>query len=188
MRTLSEGSASLNTVDEYILALLAVNNRAPLPGKLYLQKEMYLIQRAFADLRMELDYEPYFLGPHSSTVEDEADQLSRSSLIESTDAAIRLTPRGLPLAEHAMKELGPERVHKIEEFKHLLNDLSNDELLAFIYFGFPGSDTEKESAEYKRLIGRRAGIAKSLLKKGKVTVERASEIAGLPLEDFLSEL
>jgi uncharacterized protein YwgA len=188
MRALSEDSPPLNTVDEYILALLGANNRAPLPGKLYLQKEMYLIQRAFEDLQSELDYEPYFLGPHSATVEDEADQLSRSSIIESTDAAIRLTPRGQQLAERAKKELGPERIHKIEEFKRLLNDLSNDELLAFIYFGFPGSEVEKESAEYRKLLGRRAGLAKSLLKKGKITVERASEIAGVPLEEFLSEL
>jgi uncharacterized protein YwgA len=175
----------LNRVDAYILALLRADGEAPLPGRVYLQKEMYLLQRAFPDLNADLDFEPYFLGPHSAILEDEADQLSRSELIAQVGSSISLTERGRRAAANAVLALSKEELDKIEEFKSLLNDLSNDELLAFIYFGYPDSEVERESSEYKRLSKDRKRIAVQLYERGKVSAERAAELAGTSFEDFL---
>lgn len=179
------GLGELNEVDAYLLALIASNSGAPVPGRLHLQKEMYLLQRAFPDLGEQLDFEPYFLGPHSFTVEDEAKELAQSGYIDVEGGRVSLAPRGAQLVPKILGFLPRERIQRIDEFKRLLNDLSNDELLAFIYFGYPSSDVEEESAQYRQLLPRRLELAKSLYRKGKISAERAAEIGGVSLEDFM---
>jgi hypothetical protein len=182
---MAEGLPDLNEVDAYILALAASANGARIPGKLHLQKEMYLLQRAFPDLREQLDFEPYFLGPHSFMVEDEASELIHSGYLYTDAGGFALAERGRRIAPEILESLPPGRAQKVEEFKELLNDLSNDELLAFIYFGYPNSDIERESAEYRSLSPRRLELARALFRKKKVSAERAAEIGGIPLEDFI---
>jgi hypothetical protein len=180
-----EGLGELNEVDEYILALLASSHGTPLPGKLHLQKEMFLLQRAFPDLRDQLDFEPYFLGPHSFIVDDEATELAQSEYVQMDDRGLSLAPRGRAIADKVLESLPRERLQRIAEYKDLLNDLPNDELLAFIYFGFPSTEVEHESAEYRRILPRRLDLARALFRKGKVSAERAAEIGGVSLEDFI---
>jgi uncharacterized protein YwgA len=184
----SVSAGELNLVDEYILALLQANGGSRLPGKIYLQKEMYLLQRAFPELGSELDFEPYFLGPHSSILEDEADQLARSGLIRVAEGDVSLTDRGKRAAIDAERKLPKGRLERIGEFKSLLNDLSNDELLSFIYFGYPDSEVARESAEYQRLSSTRQRTARSLYRRGKISAERAAELAGDTLEDFIDSV
>lgn len=184
-----QDTTEVNEVDAYLLALLASDRGAPIPGKLHLQKEMYLLQRAVPTLGEQLDFEPYFLGPHSLMVEDEADELERSGyLTYKAGIGYSLAARGAQLVPKVLQSLPKRHAERVEEFKHLLNDLTNDELLAFIYFGYPSSEVERESAEYRSLLPRREELARSLFNKKKVSAERAAEIAGVSLEDFIDSI
>lgn len=188
MVTINEKIAQLNEVDRFILLLLGAKKSEPVPGPIHLQKEMFLLQNMFPELADETDFEPYFLGPHSEIVADEAEQLKMSGLIKADPGSIKLTSEGKSAFEALLKKSDKNEICKIEEFKEFLNDLSKDELLAFIYFGYPLTDLAKESIEYKELLPRRKKLAISLYRKDKLSAQRAAQIAGEDLEDFLKQL
>lgn len=188
MISINDKIAQLNEVDRFLLLLLGAKNSEPVPGPIHLQKEMFLLQNMFPNLAEETDFEPYFLGPHSEIVQDEAEQLKMSGLIKAEPGNIKLTPDGKAAFDVLIKKSEKAEVQKIEEFKEFLNDLSKDELLAFIYFGYPITDLAKESIEYKVLLPKRKRLAISLYKKDKISAQKASQIAGEDLEEFLKEL
>lgn len=189
MAEINEKIAQLNEVDRFILLLLGAKNSEPIPGPIHLQKEMYLLQNVFPKLAEDTGFEPYFLGPESEIVADEAEQLDMSGLIEARPGQLELTSEGKEISELLRKKSDDKEIQKVEEFKDMLNDLSKDEVLTFIYFSYPSpEELEKESIEYRNLLPKRAKIAISLYKKDKVSAQKAAQIAGLDLEDFLSEL
>jgi len=188
MISINDKLAQLNEVDRFLLLLLGAKNSEPVPGPIHLQKEMFLLQNMFPNLAAETDFEPYFLGPHSEIVQDEAEQLKMSGLIKAEPGNIKLTPDGKAAFDVLIKKSDKVEVQKIEEFKEFLNDLSKDELLTFIYFGYPITDLAKESIEYKVLLPKRKRLAISLYKKDKISAQKASQIAGEDLEDFIKEL
>ena len=189
MVTINEKIAQLNEVDRFILLLLGAKNQEPVPGPIHFQKEMFLLSNLFPNLGDETDYEPYLLGPYSDIVANEAEQLQMSGLVNAEPARMSLTKDGKQAYEMLLKASPEEEIKKIEEFKDFLNDLSKDELLAFIYFSYPSlEELEKESTEYKDLLPKRKKLAISLYKKGKISVEKAAQIAGKDFEDFIHEL
>lgn len=176
----------LNEVDKFILLLLKANNEKPVPGALWLQKELFLLQNIFPRLADETDFDSYFLGPYSEVVNDEEEELHKSNLIQINGDKRSLTTKGRNIVEEILKKTDKKEIDKIEQFKGLLNDLTKDELLALIYFTSPITDEiRKESIVYRDLSHKRKNIAVSLYKKGKVSAQRASQIAGIDLEDFL---
>lgn len=185
----TEKIEQLNRVDRFILLLLGAKNSEPIPGPIHLQKEMYLLQKLFPKLADETDYEPYFLGPYSEIVSDEVEQLASSGMVSAKPGRIELTPDGNK-AFGIMKEKSSEKeMQKVEEFKELLNDLTKDELLAFIYFSYPSqNELEKESIEYIDLLTKRPRLALSMYRKGKISAQKAAQIADKHLEDFLEGL
>lgn len=189
MESRNEKIEQLNEVDRFILLLLRANRSKPVPGALWLQKEMYLLQNVFPSLAEEADFEPYLMGPHSEIVADEAAELEQSKLVKTESGKIVLTNEGKEIAEILAKKTNEKEAKKIEEFKEFLNDLSKDELLAFVYFSDPfPKELAKESIEYKDLLPKRKKMALALYTKGKVSAQRAAQIAGMDLEDFLKEL
>jgi predicted HTH domain antitoxin len=79
-----------------------------------------------------------------------------------------------------------EQIEAILDYKEFLNDLTQDELLLFTYVSYP--EFKAESAVYDRVIRKRIPIAVSLYKKGKVSLEKAAFLAGLPVEKFLDQV
>ena len=185
MAVINEKFESLNYVDKFILLLLAAKNYESIPSSLHLQKEMYLLQNLFAELADETDYEPYFIGPYSEIVDNEIDELVSSNLINRRSGRLELTSESKQILHKFAKEPINEKMNKIEEFKVLLNDLTNNELLAFIYFSYPSDDLAKESIEYKDLLPKRKNLAMSMYNKNKISVQKAAQIAGEDLEDFI---
>ena len=192
VRTLSiitEKIDQLNNVRRFILLLLGAKNAEPVPGPIYLQKEMYLLQKIFPELADETDFEPCFLGPHSEIVSDEIEQLALSDLISAKPDRIEITSDGIKALNVMKEKSNGKEIQKIEEFKDLLNDLTGDELLSFIYFSYPSQDElEKESVEYKDLLPKRRRLAMSMYRKEKISAQKAAQIAGEYLEDFLEGL
>ena len=66
-----------------------------------------------------------------------------------------------------------------------MNDLTEDEILLFTYVSYP--KFKSESAVYERVI-KRIPVAVSLYNKGKVSLEKAAFLAGLPIEKFLDKV
>lgn len=180
-------SQGLSGPGKLILLLLHSQSDAPLPGRTHLQKEAFVISHALPGLSQDLGFEPHLMGPYSSALADEAEQLELSELVVEDGGSLRITERGRSLASSLERETGRTVLAKIAELKALMNDMTRDELLAFVYFGLADEPLEPESEEYTRVSALRQRLARSLLRKGKVSMSRAAEIAGVPLERFLMQ-
>ena len=64
-----------------LIILLAHADDSPIRGKLWLQKEVYLLSDKLEDIRDQSGYEAYLLGPHSDTVDEESKQLEDIGVI-----------------------------------------------------------------------------------------------------------
>jgi uncharacterized protein YwgA len=161
-----------------IFALGALGN-TPLRTKVMIQKLLFLFSNVFTDFKGLFRYEPHMLGPYSEAVENTLQSLIQLGMITDKSAKYQLTPEGLSL----YKALAPmeEIVRVVSDFKEFLNDLSDDEILAFIYSTYP--DFISESARWNRLKPRRVELAISLLRKKKVSFSKAAEIAGMTAGD-----
>ncbi|MFH0970174.1 MAG: UPF0175 family protein [Candidatus Diapherotrites archaeon] len=189
MDQLDQTMSNLNEVDRFILLLLRANKYAPVPGALWLQKELFLLKELFPSLENETDFAPYFMGPHSEIVQQEADELVESNLIQQKNGKIILTNLGKEVADKLSRKAEKYELEKIEEFKDFLNDLSKDELLAFIYFSFMSEeDLKRESVEFPTISKNRKKLAVSLYQKEKVSLEKAAQIAGIPIDEFVDEV
>ena len=177
----------LNEVSRFIILLLRSLGYAPIPGELWLEKELFLLKNVFPNLADETDFEPYLMGPHSEIVDDELKELKNSDIVRSDGHVLKLTNTGKKISEHLAENTNKKELKKIDEFKELLNDLTKEELLAFVYFSydFP-EDLAKESIEFNSLVPKRESLAKALFEKDKISAQKAAQIAGIPLEDFIS--
>jgi len=168
-----------------ILILLWCRERMPIKGKLWLQKELLMIVHAKPEVLGILDSEAYLSEPLIEKLDAELDNLKQLGLIID-QPEIKLTRKGEKLAELLVREPDDETVQPADEVKRWLRDLSEDELLAIMYTAI--RDLTKEFGEHKRVTKHRREIAIRLYQKGKVSLNRAAEIAGLPLEKFIHEL
>ena len=176
----------LNLVQKSALLLAMAASGDPIRGKLWFQKEMFLLAKGLPDLSEELAYEPSLMGPLSDALDWNLDQLEAVGLIERSDSTFRLTDEGEEHARLASRKLDSSKVRIIEETKQLLNDLPKDELLAFIYFLYPEMTVESE--ELQGLLPRRRDLAAKLYARGKVGLERGATIADLGVQEFAALL
>lgn len=175
----------LNDVQKVVLALLYSKDSEPIKGATWFQKEMFLISKNFPDLEEDLSFDAYLFGPDSEVAEDELSELKKMGLAKMDGNKITLTKEGQEVAKIIYFE-DKRKKEIIDRFKDFLNDLSLDELLAFIYFSY--NEMTQESTVFQEIKAKRISLAIALLKKGKVTTQKASEIAGLPIEQLLKKL
>ncbi|MGY0287568.1 MAG: UPF0175 family protein [Candidatus Methanodesulfokora washburnensis] len=122
-------------------------------------------------------------GPYSK-VDADLEQLALMNLVHVNDE-IRITEEGRKVAEKIKGKMD-EKLKLIDEVKEWLRDLSDDELTALICFSFP--EIAVESRELKRIRRKRVMLAVSLYAKGKVSLEKAADIAGMNLVNFMNFL
>jgi predicted HTH domain antitoxin len=176
----------LSPVQKYILVLLQSNNSQSVKGNLWLQKELFLLSQTYDDLKEESEFEPYFLGPHSELVEDEFDDLLQVDLVTKVGNRIQLTSLGKEIANFISNKIKEEDKRIISDLKEFINDLTEDDLLGFIYFSYP--EMRKESIKFHKIKQRRDTIALNLYGRGKISLGKASEIAGMTIEAFINFL
>lgn len=175
----------LNTVDQFVLLLARAGHDSPIPGRLFLQKEVYALSKRVPSLSSELGFDAHLLGPHSDLLETESEQLELSGLIDSSGGGIRLTESGHEAAAEIARGFSGPVLGAVEDTKELLNDLHPDELLALIYLGETLPVFEAESTEFERIKRNRVALALRLLKKVKVSTSKAAEIAGLSVDELI---
>ena len=70
-----------------------------------------------------------------------------------------------------------EKILKVlDEYKKILNDMTNNELLAYTYSAYP--DMVEESVEYENLKPNMENYILSLIRKQKISSQRAAELLG----------
>jgi predicted HTH domain antitoxin len=178
----------LEPIERYLLMLLYSSDSSekfaqPLKGKTWLQKEMFLLSQLIPELESETEYDPHLMGSYSEIVDEVAYQFEVSGYTERVGDSIKLSLDGKKLAEQTWKGASDQEKAFVTDVKTLLNDLSQWELFGLIYFEFP--KTAINSEKLAEVEARRVDIAFGLLAKGKVSVEKAAEMAKKPLPSFL---
>ena len=171
---------NLNDEEKLVLYAIGALQNTPLKGKIKLQKLLFLVSNVFGGFKNLLRYEPHLYGPYSEVVEYVLQSLIKLGLIKERRGKYGLTEDG----REVFNSLKPknELTKVMEDFKEFLNDLSNDELLAFIYVSYP--TYIKESVKWDELKPIRESLALNLLKKGKISFSKAAEIAGMSALEF----
>lgn len=95
----------------------------------------------------------------------------------------KITSRGIEVLGLKQDILSSEEKESIADFKGFIGNLTNDEILLFIYASYP--DYTIESTEYRRIMKSRIKNSISIYKKGIVSLEKAAFLAGVNIETFL---
>jgi predicted HTH domain antitoxin len=174
----------LTLTQKYATLLVGANKNEPITGKVWFQKELFLVSQNIPRLEDETEFEGSLMGPYSENADAELDQLRIEGIVE-LNGKIRLTAIGQELAKKLETRASKETMEVISEMKSFLNDLSEDELLGFIYFSYPSMVIE--SIKFEDIKRKRGEIGVSLYRKRKVSLGKAALIAGLSQEDFIKK-
>jgi len=172
-------------LEKVIILLLYLKDKTPIFGKTKLQKMIFLISQEIPELEEELDFEAYRYGMYDQTIEEILDGLQKDGFIKIKDDQIILQEEAVKRIQEISKDL-KEKISILEEVKDLLNDLAEDEMLVLMYFKFP--EFARYSEKKKEIERKRKEFAISLYLKGKISIEAASEIAGVSIKEFLEIL
>jgi predicted HTH domain antitoxin/uncharacterized protein YwgA len=166
------------------ILLIGANSFQPVKGKLWFQKELFLVAQNIKELAEEADFESDFIGPYSEIADEELEQLRREGIV--FKEKIELTPNGRNVANRLQEQVPPAILKLVSEMKRFLNDLTKEELLGFIYYSYP--KMRIDSVEFAEIDKNRVQIALVLFRKQKVSLGKAALIAGICQADFISEL
>jgi uncharacterized protein YwgA len=176
----------LTDLDLAILQLLAAENEKPLKGKVAFQKEVFLIADYIRKIRDQAEFIPHTFGPYSEAAENEIGNLRSLGLVVEREQEYKITIAGRAALNQARHIFSKEEIEAIADFKEFLNDLTQDEILLFVYVSYPKFC--QESAVYQRVMRKRIHTAVSLYRKGKVSLEKAAFLAGISIEQFLDKI
>lgn len=172
----------LDNVQKIFLLLLDAKNGEPIPGNLWLQKEVFQIAKNLEPLERYLEYEPNVQGPFSEDVKNIVDDLQYLGFVKKKGRSLEITEYGKQIADKIKKKAKKDLLKLVEDVKKFMNDLSKEELLLYIYSSYP--EMKEESLEKEEVNQRRKDIAKKLYENGKVSIEKASELAGVTISQF----
>lgn len=182
--SLTNIAEDLSPLSVAILELLKVNDEKPVKGNVAFQKEMFLISNYIDKVNERAEFIPHALGPYSEASEVSMDNLVSMGLVEKKERnTYKISPSGIKVLSLKQDIFSPEEIESIADFKDFVGDLTNDEILLFIYASYP--DFTIESTEYRRIMKSRVKNAISIYKKGIVSLEKAAFLAGLNIEKFL---
>ena len=174
----------LTITQKYILLLLGTNYNEPITGKVWFQKELFLVSENIPRLEQETAFEGSLMGPYSENANAELDQLRTEGLVQ-INGKIKLTPDGQKVVGRLKLRTTEQTKAIIEDMKSFINDLSEEEMLAFVYFSCP--QMTEESIVFEDIKQKRVPLAVSLYRKKKVTLGKAALIAGICQEDFIAK-
>jgi len=176
----------MSELQKYIVLLLNSNKNAPIKGNTWFQKELFLIANNVNSLAEEASFDSDMYGPFSENAAEQLEELEMDDVVAKVGNKMFLSDLGSKIADKLIKKTPKERLEMISEFKSLINDLNDDEVLTFVYFTFP--EFTEESLVLDKIKKNRKQVAIKLYNKDKISLRRAAEIAGIPLEKFVKEL
>lgn len=169
-----------NPSKQYMLLLFNALNEKPITNKINIMKMLYFISLNVPSLENEFNFEADNYGPSSDVVERNLEYLNQENFLKEDKKGFRLNKLGKEYLNS--RDFDDIDYELIEDMKKLFDGLTSDEVCALTYFTFP--ETTSESVILDKIIKNRKKLAMNLYKKNKISVEKASEIAGIPLIDM----
>jgi uncharacterized protein YwgA len=166
-------------LEKYVLVLLYAGGGVK--GKLWLQKEVFVLSRAFEELAEEVDFEAFGCGPYSEAVEECRNALENSGLVRGTS----LTEEGRVIAAMLWESASKREREIIKATAEFFESLEKDELLLYICVVYP--NMIEKSKEIDRILKQREKIALKMLCDGKVSLSLAAMLAMLSVEEMLEK-
>ncbi len=168
------------------IILLANANNEPIRGRLKLQKMMFLLSDKIDEIKEQSSYCAGNYGPYSEVIDEESKYLEQIGVLSSNNGEITITNEGREIAKEMMKNENGNTISALIEYKKFLNDLTSKELLAYVYSAYP--DMTEESVEYENLKPDMEYHVLSLVKKQKLSAQRAAELLNRPLEHVIKQM
>jgi len=167
-----------------VLAMLGAEDAAPVPRKLWLQKELFYLARNKERMREALEFIPYLQGPWSEPTEQAMVDLRTMGLVDFDryGGHLALTSAGIAAYRLVAEKIPFDLREEVAEVKRLMNDLTENELLLLVYETYPQM-TNRSVVREKAMVDR-VQYARRLFRKDKVSLERAAELAGVPVREF----
>lgn len=169
-----------NPSKQYMLFLFDSMNKKPIKNKINIMKMLFFISLNVPSLESEFNFEADNYGPSSDVVERNLEFLQQENFLKRNRQGYQLNELGNEYL--SSRDFDDVDFQLIEDMKNLFDDLTTDEVCALTYFTFP--KTTSESLILDRIIKNRKKLALKLYKKNKISVEKASEIAGISMKDF----
>lgn len=171
---------NMDAVQRVMIYTLGVSEK-PLNKMVQIQKLLFLTSKSLPEILGEhFDFQKHKKGPYAEAIEENMKIFSSSGLIEGM--GFGLSKRGYGLYNIVESKVKEPLKSTIADYKNFISELSEDELLTFIYVRFP--EHQKNSEEWKRLEADRVSRALSMLKKGVISASLAAEIANMNYFDF----
>ncbi|GLI11558.1 hypothetical protein MARBORIA2_06480 [Methanobrevibacter arboriphilus] len=167
--------------DQKLLIYAVGSLDTPLKSRIKLQKLFFLVSNVFEDINDAFRFEPHLFGPYSEILDETSEELIDLDLIKKNkNSPFLLTAKG----KEEYEKLSPKKELKevIDDFKNFLNDMSDDEVMTFIYAFYP--DYISESTKWDKLKKKRSKIALNLLKKRKISFSKAVQLSELGYREF----
>jgi len=163
--------------EKYTLMLLYAGGG--IKGKLWLQKEVFVLSKVFEELAEELDFEAFGYGPYSEGLEWCRNALENSGLVVGT----QLTEEGRAIVAKLWGSASEKEREIIKAIAEFFESLEKDELL--LYFAVVYPNTVERNSRIDRILKQREEIALRMLCSGKVSLSLAAVLAGLPIEEMV---
>ena len=156
----------------------AVDCNESIPGAAWLQKEMRLLMTTVPGL--ELEFTGGRLGAYCRDLDDmrtRGVELGYITQLGRESDPFWLSERGLGVGRRLWDGADEDTKREVSDLKRLVNDMSYDEMVAFSCSVFPDAANSEIMGQFDRT---RMDAAVSLFRKGKISLERAAHVAGLP--------
>jgi uncharacterized protein YwgA len=169
----------LSQLEKYILILFYVGGGAK--GKLWFQKEIFVLSRAFEEIAEELDFEAFGYGPYSEVLEEYRNALENSGFIK----GINLTEEGKIIAAILWETISDQEKEIIKATAEFFESLEKDELLLYISIMYP--DMVEKNKKIDRILKQREKIALRMLCNEKISLSLAAMLANLSVEEMIEK-
>ncbi|MCY4490566.1 MAG: hypothetical protein OXC46_03765 [Thaumarchaeota archaeon] len=174
-----------NDLHKFIILMTNANDES-IKGRLKLQKIMYLISNSIVRIKELCSYESGNYGPYSKILDEEARYLEQIGVLTEDVGKITLTGIGKKIAQELHKNEDEKTLYILNKHKDFLNDMTKNELLTYIYSAHP--DMTKKSDEYENLKPHMEKHVMSLLKKHKISAQRAGELLKIPQYTIIKKM
>jgi hypothetical protein len=155
------------------------NNKAM--DKLRIQKVIRLYEHLCG--KKEIDFSNYKLGGVSFELDENRENLLEYELIEQNDKWFTLTSEGENAANELREIISQPEYTCLVNAKQQLNDMTDDEMLFFMYKSIP--ETQKFSTEFERLGKKNRLLIDCLFAKRKIDVATAAKWMEISELDFV---
>ena len=169
---------------------LYVVNKAPngVPTKTHYQKMMYLVLKAMGnDPRVAALYRPHHFGPYSDMADEWRESLIQSGWLDKNSKERVSVPPSVKKDVDKLRISDSYTDLKVDSIVRFISSLTTDEVLLYIYT----EDVNKnegmtDQSDIKdRIFSNRVNIALSMVRSGKVSIEKGAELADADLADFM---